>query len=111
MIKFSTFARYKGENAISICDNKNWCGEVCKELIPTEKITQWWMGVDQNEYKNKYIYFRLYHRDVLSKLNPHLVGKILEGKVLLTEEEGVFSHKYIIIEWLKKYGFEVKEIL
>jgi uncharacterized protein (DUF488 family) len=39
------------------------------------------------------------------------VAQALEGKVLLCyEKSGDFCHRHLVAEWLRRYGYEVKEL-
>lgn len=62
-------------------------------------------------------YVAMYKRDILDKLNPFEVLKVIEyfsrGKdvaLCCYEKPGDFCHRYIVAEWLKeKTGTEVEE--
>lgn len=110
MIKTSYFAKYKGEDGISISryTPKWFKGNSFKPLAPNVDLL--------NDYKNGLInedtYKQRYYKETLNKLNAQLIYKLLDNKVLLCyETSDKFCHRHIVAEWLnKELGIEVKEI-
>lgn len=101
MIQTSYFAKYKGDNSISIALYKpKWFkGESYLKLAPPSFLL--------NRYKSGEIseeqYIEIYKGYVLSKLNPQEVYNDLDGKVLLCyERSSDFCHRHIVAEWLSK---------
>lgn len=84
-----------------------WKGDRYRELMPSAELIR--------DYKDGLIneeqYTIRYKQEVLSKLDPKLVGLLLEGRILLCyEKTGSFCHRHIVAEWLREAGFEVKEL-
>ena len=56
-------------------------------------------------------YFHYYKQETLDKLNPHVVAKDLNNKVLLCYEKSTdFCHRHIVAAWLRHYGYEAEEL-
>jgi len=110
MIKTSYFAKFNGDNGVSIATNTPWWfkGEIYPELAPPK-----WLMV---KYNKKEItdedYEALYNYHVLRKLMPLKVYNDLNEKVLLGyKESGQFCHRRVVARWLKKrLGVTIKEI-
>jgi uncharacterized protein (DUF488 family) len=107
----SYFAKYKGENAISISlSTPSWFkGTQYKKLAPSWNLL--------NGYKNGAIskekYTEIYKREVLDKLDPKQVYEELgENTVLMCwEKSSDFCHRHIVSQWFnEKLGIEVKEL-
>ena len=110
MIQTSYFAKYKGDNGISIArfSLKWFKGESYIRLAPPSWLL--------NKYKNKQVteeeYKELYYTYVLNKENAQEVYNDLDGKVLLCYEiSSDFCHRHIVAEWLsKELNIVVEEI-
>jgi uncharacterized protein (DUF488 family) len=49
--------------------------------------------------------------ETLDKLNPKLVGDMLQNKVLLCyEKSSDFCHRHIVAAWLRHYGYKAEEL-
>ena len=111
IIQTSYFAKYKGENAVSISLSKpNWyqCREY-KKLAPTWDLLNKYKRDKDEDY-----YIGCYYREVLSKLNPQQVyDELGENAVLLCwEKNSDFCHRHLIAEWLENHlGIEVREYI
>jgi len=109
-IQTSYFAKYKGENAVSISLSKpKWyqCREY-KTLSPSWNLLNKYKQDKDEEY-----YIKHYYKEVLDKLDPKQVyDELGESAVLLCwEKSGEFCHRRIVSNWLKeKLGIEVDEI-
>ena len=107
----SYYAKYKGENAVSIALSKpKWyqCREY-KKLAPT-----WDLLNKYKKDKDEVYYIEHYYRDILNKLDPKQVYKELgEDAVLLCwEKSSDFCHRHIVAEWLgEKLGIKVGEYI
>ena len=111
MIYTSHFGSRKWQiyDAVSIAryTPKWFTGKTASKLYPPGDIL--------DDYKNHRIseeeYAIRYRKDVLSKLNPNKVYTILDDKVLLCyEKSGEFCHRYLVADWLREYGYEVREL-
>lgn len=85
------------------------------ELYPTNEILDKWIHRETTHYTEE-DYIRDYRRDVLSKLDPHEIYKILmkysgnRSVVLLCyERDGVFCHRHIVEEWFIEHGIPCQE--
>ncbi len=115
MIYTSYFAKYKGENGISIArySPKWWNGDVYKDLAPNDDLLFWWKSLSKIQQSNiEYInmYMMSYINNILNKLDVHKVAKDLDGKVLLCyEKPNDFCHRHIIREWFNHNGYACEE--
>ena len=111
MIYTSYFARYRGENGISISRSQPMKGgqpyyPATSQLNPPA----WLLKEYKLENLSEEEFEQHYRRLVLQGLNPHAYARKLQGKVLLCwEKPGDFCHRHIVADWLKKAGYEVKE--
>ena len=111
MIYTSYFAKYRGENGISIARTQPMKNGVpyhpaLEKLRPPKWLLQGYKDGDVTEWEFKHYYRNL----VLRGLNPVAWGKKLQGQVLLCwEKPEDFCHRYIVADWLRNAGFEVKE--
>lgn len=111
MIYTSYFAKYRGEDGISIArtqpmkGGKPYFDELTEFRPPVWLLEGFKDGsITKKEFK------RYYKNIVLQGLNPFAWGKRLQGKVLLCwEKPGDFCHRQIVADWLASAGFEVKE--
>lgn len=99
MIRTSYFAKYKGENGVSIAvGTPKWFkGRKYEPLCPP------WDLVEKVKYDGDTEYYtREYYRRVLSKLDPEKVMADLEYEAvfLCWEKSGEFCHRHIVAEWL-----------
>lgn len=117
MIYTSYFSskKYNKEKAVSISRwNKFWDGPIYSLLAPSESLLSWWKDLPEHarqleECKKQYT--EAYYKETLSQLNPHWVAQALEEKVLLCYEKSEdFCHRHLVTEWLRSYGYEVKEL-
>ena len=112
MIYTSYFAKYKGENGVSIARFKpKWFnGPEYLDLAPSVDLLTWWKNCDQNDESNKMQYIESYY-NMLFELDPRKVYEELEGKVLLCYEKvGTFCHRHLVTMWLRQFGYECKEL-
>ena len=73
---------------------KWFSGEVYKALAPT------WEMVRMKDMER---YIKLYHAQILGKLDPHKTAKLLENSILLCwERPGEFCHRRLVAEWLER---------
>lgn len=117
MIYTSYFAskNYNKDQGISISRyNKFWQGESYPDLYPSSNLLAWWKSLSPEAQQSEICqqeYFRYYKQETLDKLNPHIVAKDLDNKVLLCYEKSAdFCHRHIIAAWLRHYGYEVEEL-
>jgi uncharacterized protein (DUF488 family) len=117
MIYTSYFSskKYNKENGISIARyNKFWDGESYPLLYPSASLLTWWKGIPKEAAKEDWFtdqYEQAYFKETLELLDPHKVAAELEGKVLLCYEKSEdFCHRHLVAEWLRSYGYEVKEL-
>lgn len=117
MIYTSYFSskKYNREAGVSIARyNKFWQGSVCLDLAPSPELLAWWKSLSEDLQKEEYyqqIYFTHYKMETLDKLNPKLVGDMLQNKVLLCyEKSSDFCHRHIVAAWLRHYGYEAEEL-
>ena len=111
-LKTSYYAKYKGENAVSIALSKpQWytnCREY-KKLFPTWKLLNKYKKDKDEEY-----YIEHYYKDVLDKLDAKQVyDELGENAVLLCwEKSSDFCHRHIVSSWLQEnLGIEIKEYI
>lgn len=106
----SYFAKYKGENGVSIAKGTPiWFkGGIYKPLCPPWSLI--------NKYKSdgdKDYYIKRYYEIVLKNLDPIKVYNDLGSEAVLMcwEKSGDFCHRHIVAEWLEKnIGITIKEI-
>lgn len=117
MIYTSYFSskKYNKEDGISIARyNKFWDGDSYPLLYPSANLLAWWKGLNKSEQNDIWFteqYEQAYFKETLELLNPHIVAAELEEKVLLCYEKSEdFCHRHIVAEWLRRYGYEVKEL-
>lgn len=122
MIYTSYFAQLKNLPSniipISICGKApDWyTGLQYKKLAPKYDFFQEWKKNHDNDY-----YIRCYKEQVLDKLNAsevvwEMCEKATNGQfydpdicLLCYEKPNVFCHRHLVADWLKKYGYEVRE--
>lgn len=117
MIRTSYFAKYKeikkveGDVGVAVCLGASWWkGARYPLLAPTSEILNKWNNSLKTD-KDVMEYQVEYTIKVLDKLDVHKVAKDLEGKVLLCfETPDKFCHRHLIAIWLRKNGYECKEI-
>jgi len=103
MIQTSYFAKYKGDNGISIAlyTPKWFKGEVYKNLVPTPEILFTYKASNKTRL-DQICYICEYKNSILSKLDPKKVAEDLDNKVLLCyEKSGDFCHRIIVAKWLE----------
>ncbi len=100
-------------NAVSIAGKSpDWYyGTEYKVLAP-----KWWFyanykNSDQTE-EDEQAYIDAYKEEVLGKLDPHEVHKLLgdDAVLLCWESSEKFCHRHIVAEWFKAHGIEIEEI-
>jgi len=109
-IKTSYFAKYDGDNSVSIAlSTPKWhnCKRSYSPLFPK------WSFL--NKYKkdgDKLSYTKEYYFQVLQYLDPYSVLKVLDGSVLLCwEKPDKFCHRHIFRNWIKnETGCKIEEI-
>lgn len=76
-----------------------------QKVAPAKEILfQYKQDGDQEAYTVKYM-------KQLEGLNPNVVAKDLNGKILCCyEKSSDFCHRHILAEWLKEYGYKCKEL-
>ena len=107
----SYFAKYKGENAVSIAGKcPDWFkGRQYKKLAPKY---DWWKKW-RDESLNEEWYKEQYYKTILNKLDAKQVYEELgEDAVLLCwEKSGKFCHRHLIADWFQKeLGIEITEL-
>ena len=110
-IQTSYFAKYKGENAVSISLSKPQWYTTCREY---KKLAPSWNLLNKyKQDKDEEFYIEQYYKDVLDKLDPKQVYEELgEDAVLLCWEKNGFCHRFLVAKWLEdKLGIEVKEYI
>ena len=109
-IQTSYYAKYKGENAVSIALSKPQWYTNCREY---KKLAPSWAPLNKyKQNKDEEFYIEQYYKDVLDKLDPKQVYEELgEDAVLLCwEKSGEFCHRRLVGVWLEnKLGIEIKE--
>lgn len=70
----------------------------CNSLIPDKDFEG---KIESEEQVREYI--RNYYINVLSKLDPEKIYRELEGKTLVTFDDGEFSHGYIVAAWFELF--------
>lgn len=110
MIYTSYFAKNGSQsNVVSIARSapKGYNGETYISLAPPYNLLNEW----KKGFMSPSQYTEIYKEEVLDKLNPKVVGSLLQGKILLCwEGSKKFCHRHLVAEWLRNNGFEVKEI-
>jgi hypothetical protein len=108
-MKTGCYATYRGDKGIGISLSvpKFWSGDTYKILAPTPYI----LGAKKSGKIDEDYYTYLYHRDVLSKLDPKRIYEDLKDNVILCwEKPGTFCHRRIVAKWLEdELGIEVPE--
>ena len=107
----SYFAKYKGENAVSIAGKApDWFkGRQYKKLAPKY---DWWKKWRDESLSEEW-YKEQYYKTILDKLDARQVYEELgEDAVLLCwEKSGKFCHRHLIADWFQKeLGIEVTEL-
>ncbi len=113
-MKTSYFAKYKGNNGISIAlSTPKWfSGRQYKELNPSWNLLKGYKNdtISQEEYVQVY-------NEQLSKLDPKQVYQDLhywvdeEPVLLCYEKSGQFCHRHLVAKWLEEnLNIEIKEI-
>lgn len=111
MIYVSYFAKYKGNNGVSIARSQPMKNGVPYHRELNEFRPPAWLLSGFKDGSITEQEFRHYYRNiVLNGFNATRWGKNLQGKVLLCwEKTGDFCHRNIVADWLRKAGYEVKE--
>lgn len=107
----SYFAKYKGENAVSIAGKcpKWYTGRQYKKLAPKYN---WWKKWHDEKLSEEW-YIEQYYKTILNKLDAKKVYEELgKNAVLLCwEKSGKFCHRHLVAEWFQKeLGIEVNEL-
>ena len=107
----SYFAKYKGENAVSIAGKTpDWYkGREYKKLAPKY---DWWKKWRDESLSEEW-YKEQYYKTILDKLDARQVYEELgEDAVLLCwEKSGKFCHRHLITDWFQKeLGIEITEL-
>jgi hypothetical protein len=106
----SYFAKYRGENGVSIARYvfNGFTGRKYPPLYPTAKLLDHY-----KKYNDEVVYLMAYKKETLSILDPQKVYEDLgENAVLLCyERSGTFCHRRIVAEWIENnLGIKVPEI-
>ena len=107
----SYFAKYKGENTVSIAGKcPDWFkGRQYKKLAPKY---DWWKKWRDESLSEEW-YKEQYYKTILDKLDARQVYEELgEDAVLLCwEKSGKFCHRHLIADWFQKeLGIEITEL-
>ncbi len=109
MIYTSYFAKYHGDNGLSIAVSQPKSTKPfpeCRSLRPPYSLVQRYKEgkITSKEYELQY------KKQILNRLHVAQFGKILQERVLLCwETPDKFCHRHIVAKWLQGAGFEVKE--
>jgi len=129
----SYYAKYKGENAVSIAGKcpdwfkgreykklapKYWFFKEYKDTIasvnkPSGQSINQEIRIKNIIQKAEELYIKNYQKEVLDKLNPQQVYEELgEDAVLLCwEKTGQFCHRHLVAKWLEKeLGVKITEL-
>lgn len=94
--------------------NAKYLGESYSDLFPNESFLRIWR---QNENiipkkENIMFYIEHYYEEVLKRLNPEVVYKDLNNRILLCYEDSLdFCHRHIVSAWLELLlDIEVDEV-
>jgi len=104
----SYFAKYKGENGVSIAGRapKGFCGREFKTLAP-----KYWFFKRHKEDGDWDFYKEQYQKQVLGLLDPEEVAEELgPDAVLLCWESSGNCHRHLVAEWLRENGYKVEEL-
>lgn len=97
----SYFAKYKGENGVSISlSSPQWFkGRQYKKLAPPWNLLSGYKAGTISEEE----YIRIYNKQVLDKLDPNKVYEELgENAVLMCwEKSSDFCHRHLAAKWLE----------
>ena len=109
-MKTSYFAKYRGEQGISIASKSppGFKGKKFPELFPPIRIVINYKAGKITESQ----YTEVYKREILKKLNPAAVFAELgpDAVLLCWEGSDKFCHRHIVAKWLKlSIGEEVYE--
>lgn len=117
MIYTSYFAKYRGDNGVSITrfTPKWWKGPECKELAPSIELLNWWKSLPEEcRHSTGYIveYTERFIEETLKKIDVGKLAKELDGKVLLCYEnlDKDFCHREVVAQWFNALGYECEEI-
>jgi hypothetical protein len=106
MILISSFTKAWGDpRAVSIAGAapSGWPGKELKKLAP-----RLWFYLKYKEDGDSSFYTEHYHKEVLSRFDPLVLGQELEGSILCCYEEEGFCHRFLVQEWLQAAGFQVE---
>ena len=110
MITFSDFNNWEHLSNVVAVSNfapASYTGHYHKALLPPLQL--------ERNYRNGLYtddeYRELYTHTVLDSLNPELIGRDLDGVVLVGYGHNVTTdHRHAIAEWFRKAGLECQEI-
>ena len=109
MIYTSYFAKSAKEtNAVSIARYApSWFkGREILDLAPKWSLVRAYKAKKINDGD-----YTLLFNNILSKLDPNIFGKTLDGKILLCwERPEKFCHRHLVSQWLRNAGFKAEEI-
>lgn len=118
MINTSYFAKYKGNEGVSIArfNPKNFEGMWFPQLAPSESLLNWWNSLSDEDKKNDlniFKYTEIYKEETLKLLEDKIedLYNLLDNKVLLCYEKSEsFCHRHIVAEWFKAHGYDCEEL-
>lgn len=107
----SYYAKYKGDNAVSIAAKcPHWfTGRQYKKLAPSYYLLMAYKNGEINEEQ----FVNRYYAGVLNNLDARQVYEELGGNSVLLcwEKSGSFCHRHIVAEWLQsELGVEITEL-
>jgi len=107
----SYYAKYKGENAVSIAGKcPSWYkGREYKKLAPSYLFFKKYKEDDDKQF-----YTEQYQKEILDKLDPQRIYEELgkDAVLLCWEKSSDFCHRHIVSSWLmKELGIEIKEYI
>lgn len=109
-MKTSYFAKYKGNNGISIAIKSPpyFKGKEYSQLFPKWSFLKKYLND-----KNEITYTIEYYKQILNTLDPYKVYNDLSDKVLLCwESPDKFCHRRLVAEWIeRKLNIVVPEII
>lgn len=116
-MKTSYFAKYKGDNGVSIAQiTPSWyIGKEYKKLAPKYWILRKYKKGEIDEEQ----YIELFYKNILSKLDATTVYnelKSLTGSddivLLCYEKSDKFCHRHIVAKWFKEeLGIDILELI
>lgn len=107
MIYTSYFAKYRGENGISVATSqpKGCSYPTFHQLVPDRSLVWAYKNGEVTEEE----YTKMYNRQ-LDELDVHEIAQSLDEMVLLCwEGNEKFCHRHLISDWFNNHGIPCKE--